>query len=359
MKILITGKGGQLAWELEQTKPQSLEVICLSSKELDITDQALVNNILASHKPDVVINAAAYTAVDKAETEQERAYAVNDLGSEYLAIACKELKAQLIHVSTDFVFDGSKTTPYQTDEQPNPLNVYGASKLAGDIKVSDILGSDATIIRTAWVYSAHGNNFVKTMLRLMAEKDQLGIVYDQVGTPTWAKGLAKMIWALVARHSRTEERGIRNPGHSDESRNLEPSSEASLPLSPAPLSEATLGLVSAPSSEASLPISPAARLLHWTDAGVCSWYDFAVVIQELAIEKGMLDKAIPIRPIPASAYPTPAARPSFSVIDKTSAEQASEVETIHWRKQLSAMMDELAHARETSRKVQGKRTDRL
>ena len=299
MKILITGQGGQLAYELEQTSPQSFTIVCLSSKELDISNQENVNKVLSSHNPDVVINAAAYTAVDKAETDQERAFAVNALGCEYLALTCKALKAKLIHVSTDFVFDGTSATPYQTDDKTNPINVYGASKLAGDIKVNEILGSDATIIRTAWVYSAHGNNFVKTMLRFMAEKEQLGIVYDQVGTPTWAKGLAKMIWALVERHSRTEERGIRNLFSGD------------------------------------------ATLLHWTDAGVCSWYDFAIAIQELAIEKGMLDKAIPVRPIPASAYPTPAARPSFSVIDKTTAEKASGVETIHWRKQLSAMMDEL------------------
>tara|TARA_R110001583_G_scaffold17482_2_gene70642 strand:+ start:5775 stop:6719 length:945 start_codon:yes stop_codon:yes gene_type:complete len=307
MKVLVTGKGGQLAWELEQTKPETFEIISLSADELDITKQNLVDQAINLHKPDIVINAAAYTAVDKAETDQETAYAVNDSGSEFLALACKKANIKLIHVSTDFVFDGTKTTPYQTDDKTNPINVYGASKLAGDIKINDILGSDATIIRTAWVYSANGNNFVKTMLRLMAEKDQLGIVYDQVGTPTWAKGLAKMIWSLVDKSHK--EKGKRE--------NLEPSSEA------------PLGLVSA------------ASLLHWTDAGVCSWYDFAVAIQELAIEKGMLEKAIPVRPIPASAYPTPAKRPSFSVIDKSTAEQASGIETIHWRKQLSEMMDEL------------------
>jgi len=315
MKILITGKGGQLAWELEQTKPQNIEIVCLSSKELDISNQTLVNDVLSSHKPDVVINAAAYTAVDKAESDKEKAYAVNDLGSEYLARACLKISAKLIHISTDFVFDGSKSTPYQVNDKTNPINVYGASKLSGDKKISDILVSAATIIRTAWVYSTNGNNFVKTMLRLMKEKEELGIVYDQIGTPTWAKGLAKMIWTLVSRHSRTEERGIRNPGPSGKS--LEPLSEATLPLS----------------SEA--------LLLHWTDAGVCSWYDFAVAIQELAIEKGMLDKAIPIRPIPASAYPTPATRPSFNVIDKSATEQLTKVNTIHWRVQLSTMMDEL------------------
>jgi dTDP-4-dehydrorhamnose reductase len=344
MKILITGQGGQLAWELEQTSPDSLEVICLSSKALDISNQENVNKVLSSHKPDVVINAAAYTAVDKAETEQDKAYAVNELGSEYLALACKQLKAKLIHVSTDFVFDGTNSTPYQTDDKTNPINVYGASKLAGDIKVDGILGSDATIIRTAWVYSAHGNNFVKTMLRFMAEKEQLGIVYDQVGTPTWAKGLAKMIWALVEQGSKVQA----NKAQGDTAL-LVPLSEATLDLASDPSSEASLDLVSTPLSEASLelPSAPSsATMLHWTDAGVCSWYDFAIAIQELAIEKGMLDKAIPVRPIPARAYPTPAARPSFSVIDKAAAEEASGVQTIHWRKQLSAMMDELKQQKE-------------
>ncbi|MGR5067495.1 dTDP-4-dehydrorhamnose reductase [Vibrio sp. PNB23_22_6] len=316
MKVLITGKGGQLAWELEQTAPAHVELVSFDAQQLDITNQAQVNEIVLAHAPDIVINAAAYTAVDKAETDQETAFAVNEKGSEYLALICKEINAKLIHVSTDFVFDGTKTTPYQVDDTPNPINVYGESKLQGDLKISQILGHQATIIRTAWVYSAHGNNFVKTMLRLMAEKEQLGIVYDQVGTPTWAKGLAQMIWQLI------EKQGTRNKAQGASEKNV-----ASLTLEP--------------SSEAPLTLKPAATLLHWTDAGVASWYDFAVAIQELAIEKGMLDKAIPIRPIPASHYPTPAKRPSFSVIDKSTAEKASGVETKHWRAQLSAMLDEL------------------
>lgn len=298
MKVLVTGRGGQLAWELEQTAPTSIDLVCFDSRALDISEQGRVNEVLMAQSPDIVINAAAYTAVDKAETDKKSAYAVNDLGSEYLAAACKKIGAKLIHISTDFVFDGSNTQPYQTDDKPNPINVYGSSKLAGDIKVNDILGLDATIIRTAWVYSANGNNFVKTMLRLMAEKDQLGVVYDQVGTPTWAKGLAQMIWALITRHPGIKERDTRN-------------------LS-----------------------SSSTQMLHWTDAGVASWYDFAVAIQELAIEKGLLRKAIPISPIPASNYPTPAARPSFSIIDKRSAELASGLSTVHWRMQLSKMLDE-------------------
>ena len=291
MKVLITGKGGQLAWELEQTVPDHVELVSFGVEELDITNQAQVNEVVLSHSPDLVINAAAYTAVDKAETHQETAFAVNDKGSEYLALICKEINARLIHVSTDFVFDGEKTTPYQTDDTPNPINIYGESKLKGDLKINQILGDQATIIRTAWVYSVHGNNFVKTMLRLMAEKEQLSIVYDQVGTPTWAKGLAKMIWALLDNTKQTNDSN--------------------------------------------------ALVLHWTDAGIASWYDFGVAIQELALEKGILDKAIPIRPIPASQYPTPARRPNFSVIDKTTSEKTSGLNTIHWRTQLSQMMDEL------------------
>lgn len=297
MKVLVTGKGGQLAWELEQTLPSGIELVSLGIEALDISDQNNVQQILTAQQPDIVVNAAAYTAVDRAETDHATAYAVNEQGSEFLALACRDIGAKLVHVSTDFVFDGTQTTPYQTDDQPNPINVYGDSKLKGDQKVSEILKGEAAIIRTAWVYSAHGNNFVKTMLRLMAEKEQLGIVYDQVGTPTWAKGLANMIWALI---QRDQEQG--------------------------------------------LLVGDVTHTYHWTDAGVASWYDFAVAIQELALEKGMLDKPIPVGAIPASAYPTPAKRPSFSVIDKRSAELASGVDTVHWRKQLSLMLDELQQA---------------
>lgn len=286
MKVVITGKGGQLAWELEQLTPQTYEVICVGINELDITNESLVSEFIASTKPDLVINAAAYTAVDKAEEDTETAYAVNKLGTKYLANACKQINARILHVSTDFVFDGASTSPYQTDSKPNPINVYGASKLAGDIALQEILPDASVIVRTAWVYSVNGNNFVKSMLRLMQEKSQLGIIYDQVGTPTWAKGLAQWLWAVAAK---PEVTGI----------------------------------------------------YHWTDAGVASWYDFAIAIQELGLDKGLLDKSIPVLPIPATAYPTPAKRPVFSVIDKASAETVSGLNTIHWRKQLSLMMDEL------------------
>lgn len=286
MKVVITGKGGQLAWELEQLAPKGYEVISVGINELDITNESLVFDFITNTKPDLVVNAAAYTAVDQAEEDTEIAYAVNELGTKYLANACKKIKARILHVSTDFVFDGSNTTPYQTDSAPNPINVYGASKLAGDIALRSILPETSVIVRTAWVYSVNGNNFVKSMLRLMEEKPQLGIIYDQVGTPTWAKGLAQWLWAVA---EKPEVSG----------------------------------------------------LYHWTDAGIASWYDFAVAIQELGIEKGLLKEAIPVLPIPTSAYPTPAKRPAFSVIDKSTAEAISGLNTVHWRKQLSTMMDGL------------------
>lgn len=286
MKVLIIGKGGQLAWELEQLAPNSSDVTCVGIEELDITNELLVSEFINEIKPDVVINAAAYTAVDLAEKDKKTAYAVNELGVKYLAVACKKVGARVIHVSTDFVFDGESSTPYQTDTVPNPINVYGASKLAGDIALQDILPESSVIVRTAWVYSKNGNNFVKSMLRLMKEKNELGIVYDQLGSPTWAKGLAECLWRMTDNSKLT-------------------------------------------------------GLFHWTDAGVASWYDFAVSIQELAIEKGLLKSAIPIYPIASEAYPTPAKRPAYSVLDKSNTEKLIDVKTVHWRKQLSVMMDEL------------------
>ncbi|WP_278382579.1 dTDP-4-dehydrorhamnose reductase [Pseudoalteromonas distincta] len=295
MKILVTGKNGQLGSELQKTCPSNVELICFGSKELDISNAEQVNELLITYSPDIVINAAAYTAVDKAETDSDTAYAVNKFGAANLANTCKHINARLIHISTDFVFDGTSTMPYTASDATNPLGVYGASKLAGEQAINEILGSQATIVRTAWVYSFFGNNFVKTMLRLMAEKEQLGIVGDQVGTPTWAAGLANMLWALVAKAS----------------------------------------------SEQVLNTENTATILNWTDAGVASWYDFAVAIQELAIEQGLLTKSIPISAIPAASYPTPAKRPAFSVLNKAQAEEISGVKTVHWRTQLKEMLTEL------------------
>ncbi len=288
MKVLITGANGQVGWELQRSAPNGAELLPLGSRELDVSDAASVDATIGEFQPDLIINAAAYTAVDRAEADREAAYAVNAEGAGNLARAAQARGARLIHISTDFVFDGEKATPYQPDDAVAPLGVYGASKQAGDEQVLDS-GVDALIIRTAWVYSSHGNNFVKTMLRLMAERDELGIVADQIGTPTWAHGLALAIWAAA------EKPGL-------------------------------------------------AGIYHWTDAGVASWYDFAVAIYEEATALGLLQKSLSITPIPASAYPTPARRPACAVLDKSKSWSDLQINPVHWRAQLRSVLTELSQA---------------
>ena len=284
-KVLITGADGQLGYELQRAVPEGYSVIALSHGGLDITDSAAIGACLDHHKPVALVNAAAYTAVDRAESEETQANAVNATAPGLLAAASRERGVRLVHVSTDFVFEGTACRPYPPDAEPAPLGAYGRSKLAGERAVFKEL-DQAIIVRTGWVYSAHGANFVKTMLRLMAERDELSVVADQVGTPTWAAGLAQALWRAVARPE--------------------------------------LG-----------------GLYHWSDAGVCSWYDFAVAIEEEGRSLGLLDGATAIRPIPASDYPTPAQRPAFSVLDKNSSWRDLAMTPVHWREQLRRMLAEL------------------
>jgi len=290
-RVLITGANGQVGWELQKTAPVGIEIVARDQNSLDICDQVQVNRIIAELSPNVVINAAAYTSVDKAEQEPELAYAVNAAGAGYLARVCHDQGVRLIHISTDFVFDGTQSNPYSPDDLPNPLNVYGASKLEGEKQVSEFTKGNAVILRTAWVYSVHGHNFVKTMLRLLKERAELNVVVDQIGTPTWAKGLARVIWEIV---EKPNVQGI----------------------------------------------------FHWTDAGVASWYDFAVAIQEEALMIGLLDDQVEIAPIPSESYPLPALRPSSSVLDKSSLYEIldcveSSFTPQHWRASLRAMLEKL------------------
>ena len=322
MRILITGANGQLGYELEQTAPEGVELITVDVDSLDITSAEAVTAFFSTYQPNAVINAAAYTAVDRAETEQAAAYAVNASGAELLAQACATVNIPMVQVSTDFIFDGTQSTPYQVNDTANPLSVYGASKLQGEQAVAEILGNKACIIRTAWVYSAHGNNFVKTMLRLMAEKEQLSVVADQIGTPTWARTLATGCWKALKRLS--DEALQRSSGEtlqrlSDEGTNVESLNDSTLKR----LDTATPQLC---------------NIYHLTDAGVASWYDFAVAIQEEALALGMLNKAIPVLPIPTTAYPTPAKRPAFSVLDKTETYAALNITPQHWRDSLRLML---------------------
>lgn len=286
MRILVVGKSGQLAWELGRSIPAGWQVTTRGHDELDIRSAEQIREHIARYDPQVVINCAAYTAVDKAESDSATAYAVNESGVRNLALACRDHNVRLFHISTDFVFDGRANQPYAPDAVANPLSVYGASKWAGEQLVSQLLPQSSVIVRTSWVYSSHGNNFVKTILRLVKEKPQIGVVADQIGSPTWAKGLADWLWTIAAKPD-------------------------------------------------------ISGVFHWSDAGVASWYDFAVAIQELGYEKGLLNNTVPIDPIPTTAYPVPACRPKYSVLDKRSAEDASGIKSVHWRQQLARMLDEL------------------
>lgn len=279
MKALIVGAGGQLGRCLAQVASASANVTAYGSAALDVTDAAKVRAAIDEARPDIVFNAAAYTAVDKAEGEEARAFAVNATAVGHLADAARAVGARLVHVSTDFVFDGTQGTPYRPDAPTAPLGVYGRSKLAGEVAA----GQDALIVRTAWVYAPAGANFVRTMLRLMAERPEVRVVADQVGTPTYAPGLAAALWALAAQGAR--------------------------------------------------------GIFHYTDSGVASWYDFAVAIQEEALAAGLLDKAVPVLPITTTDYPTPACRPAYSVLDKQATFAALGTPAPHWRVQLRKMIE--------------------
>ncbi|MFC4255573.1 dTDP-4-dehydrorhamnose reductase [Altererythrobacter xixiisoli] len=284
MKALIVGSNGQLGRGLIGSAPADVEIVGHDIDTLDVTDRAAVDAIIAVEQPNLVFNAAAYTAVDKAESDQQLAEAVNATAVGLLANAARRQGASFVHVSTDFIFDGLSGLPYAPDASPNPLSVYGQTKLAGERAAGD----DALIVRTAWVYAPQGDNFVRTMLRLMAERPEVRVVADQVGTPTYAPDLARVLWQLAEQR----QRGV----------------------------------------------------FHYTDAGAASWYDFAVAIQEEALAAGLLQAAVPIIPIPTTAYPTPARRPSYSVLDKEATWAALGRVAPHWRQNLRVMLQHLQAA---------------
>lgn len=287
--VMITGAAGQLGYELQRTAPPRTRMIAVDIDTLDLTAPDAVEACIGRHRPAVIVNGAAYTAVDRAESEPDRAHAVNATAAASLAESARRHGARVIQISTDFVFGGATARPWRPDDAPAPQSVYGRTKRDGEEAVRSVLGDRALVIRTAWLYSAHGGNFVKTMLRVMSEREDVRVIADQVGTPTWANSLARTIWAAV---DRPDVGGV----------------------------------------------------LHWTDAGVASWYDFAVAIQEEALARGLLQRATPVHAIPTSAYPTAASRPSYSVLDKTETTRLLGEEPVHWRVNLRRMLDEVQHA---------------
>ncbi|MDT8397343.1 MAG: dTDP-4-dehydrorhamnose reductase [Pseudomonadales bacterium] len=281
-RILLLGAGGQLGSQLKRSVPAAFTLYALNSTECDITDAGQLSSLITSLRPDVVINAAAYTQVDKAEQEAARCQAVNADGIENLARAVSGA-TRIIHVSTDFVFDGGKNTPYEPGDPAAPLNVYGHSKRAGEEALLRLRPEHSTIIRTAWLYSLHGQNFVTTMLRLMASKESLHVVADQIGTPTSTASLAAVIWHFV---DKPEAGGI----------------------------------------------------FHWTDQGCASWYDFAWAIQREGLRSGRLQNRIPLFPIRTADYPTAARRPAYSVLDCHRTRECLRIRGKHWQEELQQVM---------------------
>ena len=278
--ILVTGSDGQLGSELqtlagESQAPADWQWYFTDKDDLDITNAKAVDDFCEDKDINTIINCAAYTAVDKAESEEALADLINHQAAKNLATTAKAQQISLVHISTDYVFDGKNHQPYTEQDRPNPQSAYGRTKLAGEQAMQQINPANSMIIRTAWVYSSFGNNFVKTMLRLGAERDALNVVYDQIGSPTYARDLAAAIIAIIPQLDNCD-----------------------------------------------------VALYHYSNEGVCSWYDFAKTIFELA------GVACTVNPIISAQYPTPAARPHFSVLDKAAIRSACGIGIPYWKDSL-------------------------
>lgn len=282
MRVLITGANGQLGGALQQQAPAWAEISAIDVEDCDLTDIPMFEARLTVEAPELIINAAAYTAVDKAESDEALARAINADAVALMVAAMHRTGGRLVHVSTDFVFDGTSRRAYRPYDERRPLSAYGRTKADGE----DYLRADDLLVRTAWVYAAGGANFVRTMIRLMKEREELGVVVDQIGSPTWATGLARTIWPLV-------EKG-------------------------------------------------ATGIYHHADAGVASWYDFAMAIAEEAHVRGLIARIPTIRPLTTADYPTPAMRPSFSLLDCSATRALLGDKAVHWRAHLRLMLEEEA-----------------
>jgi len=285
VRALVTGAAGQLGRALLDAAPAGIELKGCTHAELDVADEAAVAAVFRDFRPQLVLNAAAFTRVDEAERAADAAARANAAGPRALAAACRAHDCWLTHVSTDFVFDGRQGRPYEAGAQPRPLSVYGRSKLDGERAVMHELPADAAVVRASWLYSATGG-FAGRMLALMRSRPELRVVSDQVAAPTHVAGLAGVLWALSTRR--------------------------------------------------------AAGLWHWCDSGVASWYDFAVATAEEALRLGVLPRAPAITPIGSADYPTAAERPAYSVLDKRATERLLGITAPHWRTALRATLAALA-----------------
>lgn len=297
MRVLLTGATGQLGQALVASCPEGVTLLPSSRSggpgqlALDLADPRACRALVLEQRPDAVLNAGAYTAVDRAEQEPGVAQAVNAQAPAAFAEALATTGGQLLQLSTDFVFNGRQGSPYTPDQPVDPLGVYGASKAAGEAAALGYAGG--RVLRTSWVYGPVGRNFCLTLLRLHREKPELGVVADQVGCPTATHTLAAACWRAL-------ERGA-DPG-----------------------------------------AAPLPRILHWSDAGAASWYDFAVAIGELGLELGLLSAAAPVQPLTTAQYPTPARRPPYSLLECSGTRAALGLEPLHWRQALRQVLARIA-----------------
>ena len=295
MKVLLTGGSGQVGQEIIKSKPEEIEIINPCRKKLDLSDYNACKKIVEDHKPDWIINCGAYTQVDAAEKNILLSQKINGYAPASFVEAINKINTNLLHISTDFVFDGNQNFPYKENHIRNPLSQYGSSKALGEEliekKISDI--EKATILRTSWVISPVSKNFILTMLKLHSEKEIIKVVSDQIGCPTCAGELSKVCWRII-----------------------ELKKKKKLPF-----------------------------ILHWSDAGVASWFDIAVAVGELAKELGINKKEAFVLPINTSEYPTPAQRPKFSLLDTKHTSSLLDINPIHWRKNLKNILIEYKNSK--------------
>lgn len=293
MKVLITGSQGQLGKELLKNIPHDIEVISADRKTFNLLDLKNCREFIFENKPDWIINAAAYTAVDLAEEEEDKAILINGKAPTIIANALKKTGGKLLQISTDFVFDGKSSSAYKVDDEPNPINVYGKSKLIGENGIKNILqdNNQYIILRTSWIMGSEGNNFVKKMLSLLKIKDKISVVYDQIGCMTSSKYLSIICWLIIQK---------------DITRNINNQ-----------------------------------KIFHWTDAGVSSWFDIATEIRDLSFKLNLLKNPAKVVPITSNNFPTRAKRPNFTLLDCSITKEILNIENNYWRFSLLEILQEL------------------
>ena len=297
-KLLLTGAEGQLGQTFQAHFPssdlsQKYRLLTADIQEMDLTKEKSISDFLQSNIPSLIVNCGAYTSVDTAESEVEAARKINDGAVSCIARWASENNCRMIHISTDFVFDGRKREPYSPFDETNPLGIYGETKLAGESHLRKLLPKDGVVLRASWLYSEHGHNFVKTMIELMNRKSELGVVNDQIGSPTSTHSLVRVLLSLIE--------------------------------------HCTINGV-----------------LHWCDGAAISWYDFAIEIQRQAYKHGLLEREIPIKPLTTEEYPTAAVRPRYSVLHRGTTLEKLSLHVTNWQAELKAVVLQIKALNEAS-----------